>query len=143
MLSVLVSAGVLMAVTVGVHTAGIAVLLRGLMRLDVLAHMRLWPITRMLLRMMWWLILVHLAEISVWALFYLWRGCMPDAEAAFYFSGVTYTTVGYGDLVLQKPWQLLGPIEGLMGILMCGLSTGFFFAVLSKVFGARSGAEPN
>jgi hypothetical protein len=30
----------------------------------------------------------------VWGLFYLWRGCLPDAEVAFYFSAVTYTTLG-------------------------------------------------
>jgi hypothetical protein len=43
--------------------------------------------------MTWWLILFHLAEISVWGLFYLWWGCLPDPEAAFYFSAVTYTTI--------------------------------------------------
>jgi len=59
---------------------------------------------------------------------------MPDAGAAFYFSGITYTTVGYGDVVLAKPWRLLGPIEGLMGILMLGLSTGYLFAVMSHVY---------
>ncbi len=63
--------------------------------------------TKLLLRMIGWLMVFHLAEISVWALFYLWRSCMPNAEAAFYFSGVTYTTIGYGDLVLAKPWRLL------------------------------------
>jgi hypothetical protein len=42
-----------------------------------------------LLRMMRWLTLLHLAEISVWAFFYLWHGCLPNAEAAFYFSGTT------------------------------------------------------
>ncbi|MET1083153.1 MAG: potassium channel family protein [Burkholderiales bacterium] len=67
-------------------------------------------------------------------MFYLWTGCMPDAGAAFYFSGITYTTVGYGDVVLAKPWRLLGPIEGLMGILMLGLSTGYLFAVMSHVY---------
>jgi len=48
------------------------------------------------------LILMHAAEITVWALFYLWAGCLPDAESAFYFSGITYTTVGYGDLTLLR-----------------------------------------
>jgi hypothetical protein len=47
---------------------------------------------------------------------------------------VTYTTVGYGDLVLPEQWRLLGPVEGLTGILMCGLSTGFFFALVSRLF---------
>ena len=27
---------------------------------------------------------------------------MPDLASAFYFSAVTYTTTGYGDLVLPK-----------------------------------------
>ena len=58
----------------------------------------------------------------------------PDAEAAFYFAGVTYTTIGYGDLVLAKPWRMLAPIEGLTGILMCGLSTGVFFAVVGRIY---------
>jgi hypothetical protein len=79
-----------------------------------------------------WLILVHLLEISVWGLFYFWQGSLPDAESAFYFSGVTYTTIGYGDLVLPKPWRMLAPLEGLTGILMCGLSAAFFFAVVTR-----------
>lgn len=54
-------------------------------------------------------------------------------QTAFYFSGVTYTTVGYGDVVLPEGWQLVGAIEGLAGILMCGLSTGFFFAIVNRL----------
>ena len=49
-----------------------------------------------------------------------------------YFSAVIYTTVGYGDLVLPQEWRLVGAVEGLTGILMCGPSTGLFFAVVSK-----------
>ena len=74
------------------------------------------------------------------------RHARPDAEAAVYFSGVTYTTIGYGDLVLAKPWRLLAPIEGLTGILMCGLSAGIFFAVVSHIYQAntrRRGELPN
>jgi hypothetical protein len=135
MLSIILSACVLAAVTLAVHAGGIAVLLQRLMRLHLhtLPPTRLWPITVILLRMIWWLILLHLVEIAVWGLFYLWRGCLPHAEEAFYFSGVTYTTIGYGDVVLAKPWRVLGPIEGLMGILMCGLSTGYFFGVVSYI----------
>src|SRR5580704_10682841 len=103
MLSIIFSACVLVTVTMWIHASGIAVLLRGLMKLDSLPPTSGWPIIRLLLRMIWWLILIHVIEISVWALFYLWRGCMPNAEAAFYFSGVTYTTIGYGDVVLLKP----------------------------------------
>jgi len=83
------------------------------------------------------LLLIHAIEIAIWALFYLAAGCLPDAESAFYFSGVTYATIGYGDLVLPEPWRMLGPVEGLVGILMCGLSTALFFAFLGRVYVAK------
>jgi Ion channel len=57
----------------------------------------------------WWLIVIHLVEIALWALFFWWQKCLPDAESSFYFSGVTYATIGFADLVLPKEWRLLGP----------------------------------
>ena len=39
---------------------------------------------------------------------------MPDLQSAFYFSGVTYTTTGYGDLVLPREWRLVGAVEALL-----------------------------
>ncbi len=134
--SIILSACVLSFLTVVVHATGIAVLVRGLTKHHP-PTTSIWLILRMLLRMIWWLVLLHLVEISIWALFYLWRGCLPNAEASFYFSGATYTTVGYGDLVLAKPWRMLGPIESLMGVLMCGLSTGYFFVVVSSIHQSR------
>ena len=136
MSSIFLSACVLSFLTVVVHATGIAVLVRGLTKHHP-PTTSTWLITRMLLRMIWWLVLLHLVEISIWGLFYLWRGCLPNAESAFYFSGVSYTTVGYGDIVLAKPWRMLGPIESLMGVLMCGLSTGYFFVVVSRIHQSR------
>jgi len=131
MLSLFLISFLLAALTIFIHAAGIALLMRAWRnpktRITTLAVMRT------LLRVIWWLILLHLAEISVWALFYLWRGCLPNAETAFYFSGVTYTTVGYGDVVLAKPWRLLAPLEGLVGVLMCALSMGYFFVVVNRI----------
>jgi hypothetical protein len=130
---------VLVAITVSVHVAGLTVLLRSLMRSQLQPSTRFLPIAWLLGRVTVWLVLIHLLEISVWALFYLWQDCLPDAESAFYFSGVTYATIGYGDLVLPKPWRVLGPVEGLTGILMCGLSAGLLFALLNRIYGSRSG----
>ena len=142
MLQEVFSVFLLVAVTVALHGAGLALLLSDARRRRVSAAMPFWPIAGALIRLAWGLILMHLAEIAVWGLFYFWRGCLPDAEAAFYFSGVTYTTVGYGDLVLTKPWRLLAPIEALTGILMCGLSAGLFFAVVNLIYSSRR-VEPS
>jgi hypothetical protein len=123
----------LAASTVAVHAVGIALILRILARLETLPLQHLWVISGRLIWVASYLILLHLLEISIWGVFYLWQECLPDVETAFYFSGVTYATIGYGDVVLAKPWRLFGPIEGLTGILMCGLSTGFFFAVVNHI----------
>jgi len=140
MLAKILIACVLVAVTVAVHGLGIGSLIRGLRSRLADPPAGFWSAAALLTGVTWILILIHLIEIAIWALFYWWAGCLPDAEPAFYFSGVTYATVGYGDLVLPQAWRMLGPVEGLTGILMCGLSTGFFFAFLSRVFGAKFNA---
>ena len=75
---------------------------------------------------------LHLLEILLWAAFYHWK-CFPDWESAFYFSATSYSTVGYGDVVLQRAWRSLGPIESLTGVLMCGFSASFLFAIVLKL----------
>jgi len=72
-------------------------------------------------------------QIAIWAFFYAWDHGMPDLPSAFYFSAVTYTTTGYGDLVLPNEWRLVGGVEALTGILMCGWSAAFFFAVVTRM----------
>jgi hypothetical protein len=142
MFSELTAAATLLALTVVVHAVGMMMLLRWIFRSQRQATTGFWPLSWLLIRITWSLIAIHLVEVAVWALFYWWQGCLPDLESSFYFAGVTYTTVGYGDLVLAKGWRLLGPVEGLTGILMCGLSTGFFFAVFSKLFAAQGKGTP-
>jgi hypothetical protein len=132
MLAKILMAACLVAITVTIHAAGLGIVLAHVSRSRVRLENRFWPITWLLIRIAWLLIIFHLFEIAIWGLFFWWQNCFPDALSSFYFSGVTYTTVGYGDLVLPKGWWLFGPAEGLTGILMCGLSTALFFAVLSK-----------
>ncbi len=62
---------------------------------------------------------------------------MADLPSALYFSAVTYTTTGYGDLLLPQEYRLVGAIEALTGILMCGWSTAFFVAVVTRMFRAE------
>jgi hypothetical protein len=66
MTSIFLSACVLAFLTMAVHATGIAVLLRGFMRARLLQPRGVWPVSRLLLRMIWWLILLHVAEISIW-----------------------------------------------------------------------------
>jgi len=106
-------------------------------RSTALVDSRFWVPIWCLIQIAGWLILLHIFELSLWAVFYLVGNAMPDAPSALYFSSVTYTTVGYGDLVLPEKWRLVGGIEALTGILMCGWSTGFFFALVNRMHKPR------
>ena len=137
MLSKLLLAWCLMAVCVVIHASGVTSAMRWVRRHPA-SSQRFWTWTWLFVRLAGWMISFHLIEILVWALFYAWQRAMPDIQSALYFSAVTYTTTGYGDLVLPEGWRLLGGVEALTGILMCGLSTGFFFAVVSRMLGSRT-----
>lgn len=130
----------LMAVCVVIHASGVAYALRWVRR-HPQESPRFWHWTGLFVGLAGWMMVLHLTEISVWAFFYVWQGAMPDLQSSLYFSVVTYTTTGYGDVVLPRAWWLEGGVEALTGILMCGWSTGFFFAVLSRMLApsTRSG----
>jgi hypothetical protein len=135
-LTKLLLAWLVLAFCVAVHAAGVAAALQWLRRRPDRIE-RFWSATTLFAQLAAWIIVLHLLEISAWALAYLLGRAMPDPPSAFYFSAVTYTTTGYGDLVLPEAWRLVGGVEALTGILMCGWSTGFFFAVVSRMYGPR------
>ena len=136
MLSKLLIAGLLMALCVTVHAVGLTVEFGWMKRHRPAGERVFWPWVWLLIVLACWMIVLHLVEIALWAFVYAWKQAMPDLPSAFYFSAVTYTTTGYGDLVLPTAWRLVGGIEALTGILMCGWSTGFFFAVVSRMYAA-------
>jgi hypothetical protein len=141
MLVTMLFALLLVAITVVVHCTGLVVVVRRLSSQMARALTGRVPLIRLLVEVTWMLVVLHALEIAIWAWFYRLAGVLPDAETAFYFSGVTYATVGYGDVVLAQPWRMLGPIEGLAGILMCGLSTALFLAIVTRLIAPRLKAD--
>jgi len=83
---------------------------------------------------------LHTVEVVAWALTYLWLPAitaLETFEAAVYFSLVTFTTLGYGDITLEPGPRFLSGIEAMNGILLFGWSTALFFAVLQRSWQAR------
>lgn len=126
---------ILLALTVALHVIGHALLLRRVAGSE--AWQRRSRVVLLLIGMAWWMLLIHLGAISLWALFYWRMGFLPDWGTAFYFSGVTYTTTGYGDVVPTGSWRFFAPMQALLGIMMCSLSTGLFFAVVNRLYVQR------
>jgi ion channel len=125
----------LMAICVIVHAGGVTWALRRLRETPI--PRGFWRSTRMFVLVALWIVLLHVVEIFLWALVYVWNGAIADLPSAIYFSAVTYTTTGFGDIVLPREWRLDAGMEALTGILMCGWSTGFFFAIVSRLYGPQ------
>jgi hypothetical protein len=87
---------------------------------------------------------VSLFEALIWASTYLAVGAISGLEEALYFSTVTYTTLGYGDVVLHEGWRILASIEAANGIIMFGWTTALIFAFLQHVHAHwREDASPD
>lgn len=80
------------------------------------------------------IMLATLAESAVWAICYIQIGSFERLEEAMYFSLVTYSTLGYGDIILDQTHRLLGAFEAANGVIMMGWSTAIVVAVIQRVY---------
>lgn len=76
---------------------------------------------------------LHAVEIWFYALLYMLLGAIKGFEKALYFSTTTYTTIGYGDVLMVEHWRILGAIEGANGIILLGWSTAFLVSVVQRL----------
>jgi len=139
MLRELMFAFAVVAVCVVIHTTGLVVFTEWLLRNRSKIEKRPGLVSQalLLILMFFFIIILHVLETGIWAAFYLHRELFSDFETSLYFSLVSYTTIGYGDVVLPQNWRLLGGVEGISGVLLCGISTAFFFAYVSGLFQIR------
>jgi len=129
-------AAFLLVVLTFLQCAGLAVLITWLRRAVASGIYKLGPFhsAAMIMRSTAAVIVLHGLEILLWAGGYHWF-CLPSLESAFYFSASSYATVGYGDVVLPSNWRMLGPLEGMIGVLMCGVSASLLFAIVTRLVG--------
>lgn len=79
----------------------------------------------------WMIVLVHLAELLVWALFFVWQDAMPNPSTAYYFALMQYTTVGSA-WRLPMSWRLLDGLLPIAGLMTFAWSTGVLFALAQE-----------
>ncbi len=91
----------------------------------------------MLLGMVLLIAMALLVDILLWALLYRHLGLFAGLEPSLYFSGITFTTVGYGDLTLPYCWRLLSVAEAVNGVLMAGWSTAQLVYAVQRAIALR------
>jgi voltage-gated potassium channel len=138
-LSQALAATVLSALTLAIECAGMAMLIHWVRAYFArgIKTQSLWYTGVLMIRFASMTILLHLLQIVLWAAFYRVR-CFRSWESCFYFSATSYSTVGYGDVVLPLVWRLLGPVEAIMGVLMCGISVSTLFAIAARLIGSEA-----
>ena len=131
----LLIATIMMTWTVAIHFFGIVFLLRLLTRHSHrVAHMsEVMRQISLLIFAVLGIVALHTAEIWSYALVYLTLGAITEFEPALYFSTVSFTTLGYGDIVLGPDWRIMSAIEGANGLILFGWSTAFLISMMSKM----------
>ena len=139
MLTELVTAAAIVTICLVIHVAGILLMADWLLRrrddLERTASSRRFAV--LIVGLFTGIMCLHIIQTSLWAVFYYVQNLFSDFETSLYFSMVSFTTLGYGDVLLPRKWRLLGVIEGISGVLLCGVSTAFLFAVVNAMFQFR------
>jgi hypothetical protein len=131
---------IVIALTVVVHTLG----------LMSVTHFMTWFIGRIrlhgrrsrviaMITVVLGVFLVLSVEVWIWAMAFVLLGVVKDIETALYFSTITFSTVGYGDVVPAHEWRQFAALEGINGFLLIGWSTAYLVAAGIRVGPFRSG----
>ncbi len=132
----------LIAITVVIHAIGTTTWVRHLSQEYGRApKLRFRQAIAVLIRTVLIVFALHTIEILVWAGAY--EALLPldelgSFEETVYFSFVTFTTLGYGDITLSEGWRLLSGIEALNGILLVGWTTAMIFSVVQAIWRGMS-----
>ncbi|MDG4906087.1 MULTISPECIES: potassium channel family protein [unclassified Mesorhizobium] len=128
------------SLTVLIHTFGLIAITHVMAHL--VAHFRMHGRRSRILAMIsvvMGLFAVMTAEVWLWAGMYRLLGVLPDFETALYFSTITFSTVGYGDVIPARGWRVLAALEGVNGFLLIGWSTAYLIAAGTRIGPFKAG----
>lgn len=121
---------------IAVHAAAMSVLVRALRTRLVMSFHRS-AMVRLVVIMVTAvavLMIAHICEIAIWAILYAAVDVTPPGADDFSFAFVNYTTLGYGNVLPEPRWDLIGPMTAMNGVLLFGWSTAVLFQVLSVTY---------
>lgn len=80
-----------------------------------------------------WVLGLITVSVWMWAIMFKGVGALHSLEEAVYFSLVSYTTLGFGDVILPKEWRILSGMAGANGFLNFGLLTALMVEAMRNV----------
>lgn len=91
-----------------------------------------------LLSVVLWILAAISIGVWIWAAAFLMLDQFQDIETALYFSVVSMTTLGYGDIVIGEEWRLLSGLIAANGLILFSLATAFFIEFISRLSAAQN-----
>jgi len=119
--------------------------------LKALVHFGPWivrePHTRkfmiVMLVMVLWIQLAMTIAVWVWAITFRLLGIFEALEPAVYFAIVSFTTLGFGDVLLPVEWRLLSGLAASNGLIYFGFFTAVLVEVMRRVRQEQIAGRPS
>ncbi|MBX3512510.1 MAG: two pore domain potassium channel family protein [Xanthobacteraceae bacterium] len=128
---------VMTAIVVAVHLVGIFLLLfflrRNAHRVEGQGAPSLVRQGALMLGVVLGIFLLHTVEVWLYAIAYMVLGAFDHFPTALYFSATAFSTLGFGDVILNHDWRLFGSVEGVTGLILIGWSSAFLLSVTSRL----------
>src|SRR5579863_9508873 len=124
----------LITLTLWLQSLGVAALVAWVRRILAgdMRNLGVFRFAALLVRLAMAVVVLHGMEVLLWATCFNWR-CLPSWGSAIYFSASSYSTLSCNDVSLPTEWRTLGPLESVIGVLMCGISASFLFAIVTRL----------
>lgn len=127
---------VLVSITVVIHAIALDWLMNFMSRARNAVRLnfgKFWKVPMLVMAVLG-VFVAHIVQIWIWALFYFSIHALPNFEDCLYFSTSTFTTVGFGDVVLSEKWRLVSSFQAANGFILFGWSTAFIYEIMSKLY---------
>ncbi|MEL6689468.1 MAG: ion channel [Pseudomonadota bacterium] len=112
----------------------ILVVATGLRRIDLAAPERRRGMTIFAVLV---ILAAHLLQIGIWTLVFVPWGGFNGIEETLYFAIASYTTLGFGDVLIAPEARILGALPAVSGLISFGISTAFLFGALAELLRDR------
>lgn len=140
MLANLFAGTVVIALTVVIHTFGLIAVTRIVGPVtDMFRFGGHRSRTLAMITVVFGLFAIMTIEVWLWAVAHVLTGSLDDFDTALYFSTVTFSTLGYGDVLAHPEWRLFTALEGVNGFLLIGWSTAYLVAAGTRIGPFKSG----
>lgn len=131
----LAAATLMVGITTLTHFFGLLLLTRvtGRAHNRLRPHKSAWRQASMILMVIFGIFALHTVQVWSYAVLYDVLGEFKTFEEALYFSTVSFSTLGFGDLTLGINWRVLGAIEAVNGLVLIAWSTAFLMGVTARL----------